>query len=259
MDSQKLLILSVIAALLIIGGAVVFAQFRSGNLSLPSPTTTQDSKIVVDEIMSSCTKNDQCIVVDTTCSFCCSYVAINAKSEQLFNQMFDQACKKYKGSYCECHDLDNYPTCINGKCQMVKWSAKPAAPAQEMSKQPAPASIKQPAAAPLTPPVMPDALPAAAEEDETMGGNIPEAPVETETSPPANTPAADFHDAFGESGEETNQNTPLRETTPDETPAEPLPGIEGSPARGGDDLYAPLPSTYTPPTPDNENVEVIQP
>lgn len=285
MDSQKLLILSVIAALLIISGAVIFVQFRSGGLSLPSQTTTQDSKIVIDEIMSSCTKDDQCIVVDTTCSFCCSYVAINAKSEQLFNQMFDQACKKYKGSYCECHDLNNYPSCVNGKCQMVQWTAKPATPPirdQTIAPQPTPQAQPSPLPVPPAPASVPrqQETPMPSAETPTQPqviapGTVSDQAAETDdiTAPPsitdegadAQTPpdqADDSLEAFGESTEDTMITSP-GSFTEDAAPMvidEPPPPDAGHTIDGADDLYDPLPQTYAPPpAPEDENVEIIQP
>lgn len=121
MNSQKLLIISVLAALLILGGAVAFVKFKPEAPSTAA-SITKDTEIVIQDALTACTDKQQCIVVDTTCSFCCKYVAINAQSEALFNQMFDQTCKQYNQSYCECHDLSSYPSCVNGKCQMVKWS-----------------------------------------------------------------------------------------------------------------------------------------
>ncbi|MCM2344865.1 MAG: hypothetical protein NDJ24_09930 [Alphaproteobacteria bacterium] len=213
MNSQKLLILSVIAALLIISGAIAFVQFRSGSLTIGTPAASQDSKVVIDDIMASCTPNDKCIVVDTTCNFCCSYVAINAKSEQLYNQMFDQTCKTYKGAYCECHDLNNYPTCVNGKCQMVQWSAKP---------PPAPVAKEQI--------IAPQPLP-----------QIP-----ANVSPP--------NQPLGNLGDEPPESNII--STEDTTPAEN--SFDTHPPT--DDLFAPLPDTYTPQTPpEAADVEVIQP
>jgi hypothetical protein len=241
MNSQKLLIISVLAALLIIAGAIAFVKIKGGGGSTDLPVTTiNGDQIVIDEIMSSCKTNDQCIVVDTKCSFCCDYVAINAKSETLFNQMFDQACKKYKGSYCDCHDLTSYPTCVNGKCQMVKWSEnKPLKAPPATAAQP---TVQQPAAQPITQQT-PAVTPAPVQQQ--IPQQVAPAPVTAPTPAPEPVPAQQpvqqtapaAVDAFGE-----------EEAVPAQDPA------------AIDDLYAPLPDTYTPPpAADESGVHVIQP
>lgn len=257
MNSQKLLIISVIAALLMIGGAVAFVKFRNAGLS--QATSSNADHVVIDEIMSSCKPNDQCIVIDTKCSFCCDFVAINAKSEALFNQMFDQTCKHYKGAYCECHDLSSYPSCVNGKCQMVKWTenkalqaprARQGAPQAAPVATPAPPAVQQPAqvpvpqptpqAAPVVPatqtaPVAPPATSATPAVTATPAP-VPVAPTPAEPAPAEPAPESSY-DAFGET-----ETVPAEETAP------------------VDDLYAPLPETYTPPTtPEEDGVHVIQP
>lgn len=238
MNSQKLLILSVVAALLIVGAAVAFVKFggrNSGPADIKA-TTVNGDQIVVDELMSACKAGDQCIVVDTKCSFCCNYVAINARSEALFNQMFDQACSKYKGSYCECHDLSSYPSCVNGKCQMMKWSENPAAKAPKPSQQmPVPQPAQQPATyAPATTTPVQQSVPEQAPAPATVTPqNVPQAAPQQPASQIA--PQPSVPDAFGEES-----------AVPSPAPA--------------DDLYAPLPDTYTPPvSPDENNVHVIQP
>ena len=224
MNTQKLLIISVIAALLIIGGAVAFVKFKNAVPTAPA-SGAQADHVVVDEIMSSCTTKDDCIVVDTKCSFCCDYVAINAKSEILYNEMFDKTCKNYSGTYCQCHDLSSYPSCVNGQCQMVKWTeSKPlrAPPVQAPVPQAAP--VIAPAPAPINTSASPAPL---------------DAPIDPQRQTPQ--PAENtLPDAFGD--EPAIQDTP--------------------PAPAVDDLYAPLPDDYQPeiidPHEDNA-VHVIQP
>lgn len=184
MNSQKLLIISLIAALLIIGSAVAVVKFR--NSAATGSTNATADHVVIDEILASCKPNDKCIVVDTTCSFCCNYMAINAKSEVLFNQMFDQTCKTYKGSYCECHDLSSYPACVNGTCQMVKWSenkqpprarapvAVPAPAAPTATEIPYTAPEPVPVPTPTTPPpVQQPAIKAFGEDDAATAAPAP--------------------------------------------------------------------------------------
>jgi len=271
MNSQKLMIISILAALIIIGGAVAFVKF--GNMGGNTTPPEQADRVVLDEIMSSCGPNDKCIIVDTQCSFCCGYVAINAKSELLFNDMFDKTCKHYKGSYCECHDLNRFPSCVNGRCQMVDWTemqkniapgnartipARPAiqqpaptpattVPAQAQPAQPQPTQeplTAQPATQPEPPPqeIVPEPAPAEALTVEPSPQEEP-APSITPTEEPASAPVyqPNSSDAFGE------------DIIPDDTPNEAAPLSD-------DDLNAPLPKTYTPPAdPNSDGVHVIQP
>lgn len=119
-----LLILAVVALAAV--GVVMVERVRhgqprqQGGQSLPAPQPFAE-QVVIADFMQACGEKDRCIVVDTTCSFCCKYVAINAAQEALFNKMFDQNCSQYTGASCECFDLSSYPRCVNGKCQLVKW------------------------------------------------------------------------------------------------------------------------------------------
>lgn len=247
MNSQKLLIISVVAALLIVAGAIFFVKSRNSTSTDLPVTTINGDQIVIDEIMASCKSNDQCIVVDTKCSFCCDYVAINAKSEVLFNQMFDMACKKYKGTYCDCHDLTSYPTCVSGKCQMVKWSENKtlkAPPPPQAQKQTAPVTpVQQQAPQAQTP--IPQPAPQAAppqEQKQTVPTLTPApraipAPVAPpQPATPVQQTPAPASDAFGE-----DEVAPVEQAPP-----------------ADDDLFAPLPKTFTPQT-EGQDVEVIRP
>lgn len=104
---------------------VVLPQYNLGqDLTRPQG---QEVVVITDQVevqdnMTECNVDESCIVVDTTCSFCCKYVAINAKFEQQFNQKFDQICAGYDGGTCECFDLSSYPKCINRKCRLVEWN-----------------------------------------------------------------------------------------------------------------------------------------
>lgn len=273
MNSQKLMIISILAALIIIGGAVAFVKF--GNIGGSTTPPEQADRVVLDDIMSSCGPSDKCIIVDTQCSFCCGYVAINAKSELLFNEMFDKTCKHYKGSYCECHDLNRFPACVNGRCQMVDWTemqknitpgnartipARPAAqqpapavtttPAQPQPVQPQPAQQPSPSQPELPPEPQPVTQPEVPPQEVAPAPAPMETPSQEEPEPsipPAEQPASapiyqpDQSDAFGE--DEITNDAP-NETTP----------------LADDDLNAPLPKTYTPPAdPNSDGVHVIQP
>ena len=120
---DKLLIFSIVLAALIVAGTIIFVSLKNqGMLPAAAPALTPYSEqVIVQSSLQACQKGDTCIVVDTTCSFCCKYTAINAKLEKVFNELFDSSCSGYGGAMCQCFDLGSYPSCVNGKCQLVKW------------------------------------------------------------------------------------------------------------------------------------------
>lgn len=125
----KYQLLSIFVAGLLVGGVILYIQLvilahnpDGASQDLPIVKITGiNQEVRIAKPMTECMGDDQCIVVDTTCSFCCNYVAINSKYEQAFNQRFDQSCASYKGSTCECFDLSSYPKCVNQKCELVEW------------------------------------------------------------------------------------------------------------------------------------------
>jgi hypothetical protein len=129
MNSNKLLIITVVFAVLILGTAITYALMIGKQDPADAPPAMQSQamgeQVVVPDSLTRCHTGDTCVVVDTTCSFCCKYVAINAAHEQLFDEMFNDNCTGFKGSMCECFDLSSYPKCIDGVCSMVKFTDQP--------------------------------------------------------------------------------------------------------------------------------------
>ncbi len=243
MNSRKLLSFAVFAAIVIIGGAIWYAK-SSG----PQPGD-ESSKVVIERVMATCGINDQCIMVDTKCNFCCDFVAINAKYEAAYNQLFDKTCGEFSIKHCKnCDDkLVARPKCVSGTCQMVKWGEEPASlnfrtstPASTPAPVPAPAPA--PVAAPIPAPVQTQAAP---DPVTTPIAPAPAAPVNTAPVAPAPAPAtapapsssfSNSTDAFGE-------DQPAR------------PALSADPA---DDLYAPITDDMRP-YPDQGHVDVIRP
>ena len=121
--SDKFLVFSIILAALIVAGAFIYASNKNASPSgsTAAPLSPYSEQVIIQSSLQACTQGDTCIVVDTTCSFCCKYVSINAKHEALFNELFDNSCQSFNGAMCECFDLSSYPSCVNGKCQLVQW------------------------------------------------------------------------------------------------------------------------------------------
>lgn len=130
MNSNKLLIITVIFAVLILGTAITYALVlgKQGQPDSAAPalqSKAMGEQVIIPDSLTRCQTGDTCVVVDTTCSFCCKYVAINAAHEKLFDDMFNDSCTGFKGSMCECFDLSSYPKCIDGTCAMVKFTDQP--------------------------------------------------------------------------------------------------------------------------------------
>ncbi len=199
-------------------------------------------QVALEDTFSACGAGDSCIVVDTHCGFCCKYTAINAKNEQLFNKVFDKSCSKFSGQFCQCFDLSSYPSCVDGKCQLVAWPAemakqqprRPATPAPAAAPQPAPPQAEpEPVAEPAPAPV-PETLPPAVSPRQSRPVDAFDEPAD---EPVANEPA---QDAFGEAPEQDSRPVddslyaPLPDTMPQDFQSrEPDPG---------DPLNKPLPA-----------------
>jgi hypothetical protein len=129
MNSNKVLIITVLLAALIIGAAIIYATMGARQAPAPAAPSLQGQamteQVIVPAVMTKCKDGDRCVVVDTTCSFCCKYVPINAAHEKLFDELFADHCTGFSGTMCECFDLTSYPKCVNGECTMVKFEDTP--------------------------------------------------------------------------------------------------------------------------------------
>ncbi|MCB9996446.1 MAG: hypothetical protein H6869_08440 [Rhodospirillales bacterium] len=101
-----------------IGGAVFYAKKEPAQ---PEYVHLETDHLVVDAVYQACAEGDRCIVVDSHCGFCCQYTTINARYEKEYDAAFDKNCGKYTGSICRCSDLSTYPSCVEGRCQLIKW------------------------------------------------------------------------------------------------------------------------------------------
>lgn len=142
MNSRKLLVTSLFVAIMMIGVAIIYAKTKG-----PQPGD-ESTKVTIERAMAVCGAQDQCIMVDTKCNFCCDFVAINAKYETAYNKLFDDTCGTFSIKHCKNCDnaLTARPRCVSGTCQMVKWGEEPPA----LTFRPA-APTPAPAPAPVLP------------------------------------------------------------------------------------------------------------
>lgn len=219
MNSKNLLVTSLFIAVMIVCAAIIYT--RSG-----PQEGDESTKVTVEQAMTRCRAQDQCIMMDTKCNFCCDFVAINARYEAAYNALFDETCGMFSVKHCKsCNDsLTARPQCVNGTCQMVKWEEKrPTTP----SARPTPTMTQAPARTPMSMPVT-TPVPAPA-------------PVVAPVTTPQTAPAP--RDPFGE-----NQ-APL-------APPAVAPAPAPSPVVPVDDLNAPFTEADRPKT---DQVDVIRP
>lgn len=226
MNSKNLLVTALFIAVMIICAAVIYT--RSG------PQEGDESKkVTIEQVMARCGAQDQCIMVDTKCNFCCDFVAINARYETAYSTLFDETCGVFSVKHCKSCDnaLTARPKCVNGTCQMVKWGDSPASlsftPQRTAPTPAAPVAVPAPAPAPAPAPVP--------------------APVFTPAPVPVPAPrnAAPTRDPFGEDEVFT-------------APTTPAPAQATTPAPAVDDLNAPFTDADRP-YPSADQVDVIRP
>jgi len=229
---NKFLLIAIVLAVLMVGGAIMLAGKQAtptGETAAKAPPVQfNGEQALPDESFQTCAPGDSCIVVDTHCGFCCKYIAINARNEQAFNQGFDKSCRKYTGSSCQCFDLSSYPSCVEGKCQLVPWpdqkAKAPPRTEQPSESLPAPAPVAEPPAPAPVP--APAALPPATMPEEPAVSAEPVVPEEPEIP------------------QETAPAPSVMEEPVFEEPGFSEPGFD-QPAEAPpeEDLYAPLPDT----------------
>lgn len=119
-NSQFILIATVIGAVLIIAAAVGFAVLKNGGAG-GTPAQALSTEFPTPDLFSHCAPGDQCMVVDTSCSFCCKYTVINQTFESNFNEAFDAYCTQgVPAQSCACDGPEGYPACREGRCVMLK-------------------------------------------------------------------------------------------------------------------------------------------
>ena len=117
----------ILIAGLCLGAALIF--FTNGTSGNKVSTAIKSYKAIalvegsmpISDDMRTCDTEEQCIVVDTNCGFCCNFVAIPRRHEQRFDAMLDKSCSRYEGEMCQCYDLTSYPACVKGRCTLLKW------------------------------------------------------------------------------------------------------------------------------------------
>ncbi|MCB9990957.1 MAG: hypothetical protein H6867_06210 [Rhodospirillales bacterium] len=70
--------------------------------------------------MQLCTAHEQCGYVETACSSCCRYEAINKDyAATFFEENFNASCQSYHGAVCDCVGPGGIePVCVKGRCQL---------------------------------------------------------------------------------------------------------------------------------------------
>ena len=112
-----LLIVSIVVASLILAGAIVYAMVQP--LNPAGQATSMATSVNVPLSLQKCVQGDTCLMVETSCDLCQSYVAINRHHEDVFTQMYEAACDGFRGKTCPPQDMKSYPSCVNGSCALL--------------------------------------------------------------------------------------------------------------------------------------------
>lgn len=72
--------------------------------------------ITIPEKFRTCTQDSDCILVDTLCSACCGYDAINAANKNLFSELQKNYCANHNGAVCDCIAPGVEPVCKENRC-----------------------------------------------------------------------------------------------------------------------------------------------
>jgi hypothetical protein len=64
-----------------------------------------------------CDASSTCVVVETACSYCCDFHAINADFEEEWTHTLRKRCAGYSGVMCDCDGPDE-ALCVEGLCEV---------------------------------------------------------------------------------------------------------------------------------------------
>ncbi len=100
-----------------------FLFFVMGFGCLAAVSGASATGVDVPAEMRACVADADCGYVETTCSSCCGYVAINRDYEQVFyDDLYAPACAGYSGAVCDCIAPQTVPACREGACVLEPCS-----------------------------------------------------------------------------------------------------------------------------------------
>ncbi|MCC7305151.1 MAG: hypothetical protein IT558_02715 [Alphaproteobacteria bacterium] len=73
----------------------------------------------VPDYMKACVTDEDCVLIETACSACCRYRAINRIYQDEFDASYKKQCTGYQGGVCDCYTEKDVPICIEGLCELT--------------------------------------------------------------------------------------------------------------------------------------------
>ena len=78
--------------------------------------TENGEDVVVPEAYKHCDADADCILVETSCAFCCGRDSIRADLQDEYAAAFSLSCESYSGGVCDCHPPAVEARCIEQRC-----------------------------------------------------------------------------------------------------------------------------------------------
>lgn len=80
-----------------------------------------EMRVSVPGTMKACKADSECIQVDTLCSACCGYDAINTNYLSAYVRLQRKECQQWRGGFiCDCTSGKAVPVCEKGMCRLGK-------------------------------------------------------------------------------------------------------------------------------------------
>ena len=82
----------------------------------PEFERTENGDVVVPEAYKQCAVDADCILVETSCAYCCGRDAIRADLQDEYAAAFSLSCEWYSGGVCDCKPPAVEARCIEQRC-----------------------------------------------------------------------------------------------------------------------------------------------
>jgi len=120
---QRLILISCVALSACATGGQTGDEGRfnqDGNdAGLPKVFEVKETRVIVPPPYKPCTRDSECVLVDTSCAGCCAIESISTSAQAAFLSAFADACNGYSGPVCDCQPQFNGAACMDGVCTPV--------------------------------------------------------------------------------------------------------------------------------------------
>jgi hypothetical protein len=104
-----------------------------GSPGLSSSSLPLDgANVVIGEDYRLCNRDDDCMLVGTSCNGCCGQDAISRSDEARYRQQLELACRDYDGAICDCAPEPVVARCLQVRCRALDASESCFSPTQNL-------------------------------------------------------------------------------------------------------------------------------